>query len=174
MYYRRANISGATYFLTVVLQDRKSTLLTEYIHTLRASFNYVKSRHPFKLDALVVLPDHFHVLMTLPEGDSNFSKRISLIKSSFTRKVPKMESLSSSRIRNRERGIWQRRFWEHVIQSSEDYEAHYHYILFNPVKHGHVDNASDWPYSTIHRDIERGLIPKNWGMTNEIEGCSGE
>lgn len=128
------------------------TILVDRINQFKIAFNKVKLRHPFKTDALVILPDHLHIIMTLPKEDSDYSLRVNLIKSNFSRADPKDETISGSRKKKRERGVWQRRFWEHVIRDGDDYERHVNYIHNNPVKHGYVKNPTDWQYSTIHRD----------------------
>jgi len=120
------------------------------------------------LDAMVVMPEHFHLLMTLPENDNDFAKRIMLIKSGFSRTIPKTESINPSRLHKRERGIWQRRYWEHLIRDEIDFQRHVDYIHYNPVKHGYVKNPSDWKYSTIHKYIESGIYPKDWGNGNQL------
>jgi len=163
MRYRRADIKGGTYFFTVNLADRKNTLLTDEITILRSSFNRVKKRHPFQLDAMVVLPEHLHALLTLPQNDSDFATRWMLIKSGFSRQLPRQEYIDDSRKRKGERGIWQRRYWEHLIRDEKDYAKHFDYIHYNPVKHGYVRQAVDWPYSTIHRYIAEGLLNRNFG-----------
>jgi len=139
------------------LADRNNTLLTDEIFILRNVINRVKKRHPFQLDAMVVLPDHLHALLTLPTNDNDFATRWMLIKSGFSRQLPKLEYIDDSRKRKGERGIWQRRYWEHLIRDERDFEKHVEYIHYNPVKHGHVKQAVDWPYSTIHRYIAKGL-----------------
>jgi putative transposase len=165
MRYRRSNIAGATYFITVNLAERRSSTLINKIDVLRDAFRRAKSRHTFEIDAMVVLPDHFLLLMTLPPDDANFSMRIGAIKSTFSRKLPKTEHVRRSRIVKRERGIWQRRFWEHLIRDDQDFANHVDYIHINPVKHGYVEHATKWPHSTIHRFIERGDINANWGKS---------
>jgi putative transposase len=164
MRYRRADVAGATYFFTVNLLDRQQALLTEHISLLRRCVRSVRQQYPFHIDAMVILPDHLHALWTLPDGDADFSKRWMLIKSAFSRSLPKAEKLNTSRIAKRERGIWQRRFWEHLIRNEADYERHVDYIHGNPVKHGYVDKAADWPYSSIHRYIRAGLLSPDWGV----------
>ena len=170
MQYRRANIAGASYFITANLAERGTrgtTSLTEHIDVLRDALQHVKSSHPFHIDAMVVLPDHFHLLMTLPPDDANFSTRIGAIKSArstIARQHPKIELTRASRESKRERGIWQRRFWEHLIRDDLDYANHVDYIHINPVKHGHVQRAVDWPHSTIHHFIERGVVDANWAV----------
>ena len=163
MRYRRANVPGATYFFTVNLQDRQSQLLTDHIDALRNAFRTVQIRYPFEIIAMVVMPEHLHSIWQLPEGDVDFSLRWSLIKAAFSKALPKQENISSSRERKRERGIWQRRFWEHMIRDDDDLEKHVAYLHYNPVKHGYVDNASDWPYSSLHQFVEKGLHDTSWG-----------
>jgi putative transposase len=133
----------------------------------------VKLRHAFKIDAMVVIPDHFHLLMTLPPNDADFSMRIGAIKSAFSRRLSKGEYIRPSRAAKRERGIWQRRFWEDLIRDDKDFENHVDYIHINPVKHGYVQRAVDWPHSSIHRFIERGVIDASWATTAG-EGEYGE
>jgi putative transposase len=156
MDYRRTYVDGGCYFFTVALANREGDLLVQHIETLRAAFRYVKERHPFKIDAMVVLPDHLHCIWTLPEGDCDYAKRWALIKIYFSKKIPKTELVNTSRIKKGERGVWQRRFWEHVIRDERDFLNHMEYIHINPIKHGYVLNAIDWPYSSIHK-IQRRL-----------------
>jgi putative transposase len=150
MQYRRYRIAGGTYFFTVNLADRSSSLLVEHIDLLRYAVREVKSRHPFTIDAIVILPDHIHAIWTLSVNDVDYSKRWMLIKSMFSRHIPKTELINDSRMKKRERGIWQRRFWEHTIRDEFDWQQHVDYIHNNPVKHGWVKQAIDWPYSSLH------------------------
>lgn len=138
---------------------------------LRASMNKVKHKLPFKLDAMVVLPEHLHALMTLPQNDHDFATRWMLIKSGFSRQLPKQERISRSRQTKGERGIWQRRYWEHLIRDENDFARHVDYIHYNPVKHGHVTAAVDWPYSTIHQHIEQGMMDAGWGYGQADDGA---
>ena len=130
----------------------------------------VKQRHPFHIDAIVVLPDHLHAMWTLPQDDADFSKRWMLIKSGFSRHIPKNEYRRKSRIVKGERGIWQRRYWEHLIRDAWDYEQHVNYIQYKPVKHGYVEKAADWKLSSIHHYIKEGLIDRNWGTADIFQG----
>jgi len=163
MRYRRANVPGGTYFFTVNLADRSSTALVDYVAVLREAVRKVKQRHPFRIDAFVVLPDHLHAIWTLPEGDANFAKRWMLIKSGFSRRIPGGEYRAASRVSKGERGIWQRRYWEHLIRDEDDYQRHVDYIHYNPVKHGYVQHPADWAHSSIHRYIDEGTIRHDWG-----------
>ena len=131
MQYRRANVAGASYFITANLAERGSRrviALTEHIDVFRNALRVVKSSHPFHIDAMVVLPDHFHLLMTLPPNDANFSTRIGAIKSAFSRHHSKTEFIGLSRESRRERGIWQRCFWEHLVRDDSDFANHVNYI----------------------------------------------
>ncbi|WAR45627.1 REP-associated tyrosine transposase [Methylomonas rapida] len=126
--YRRHRLKGGCYFFTVNLAERNRTLLTDKIELLRESFRNVKEQHPFNIDAIVVLPEHLHTIWTLPEGDDDFSCRWRLIKTRFTKQIEKGERISKSRERKQERGIWQRRFWEHRIRNEDDFVKHVDYI----------------------------------------------
>jgi putative transposase len=168
MHYRRVIIPGATYFFTVNLLDRKSSLLTQKIDKLRMSFHKVCNQHPFRIDGIVILPDHFQIMMTLPEGDGNYSLRLRLIKGAFSKQINVNEYINSVRKSKGERGIWQRRFWEHFIRNEKDYEHHLNYIHYNPVKHGYVKKASDWSYSSIHRSIKGGVLSEDWAYGYEF------
>ena len=148
--YRRNYVDGGTYFFTVNLADRKQKLLIEQVDILREAFRVVKKAHPFQIDAIVILPDHLHTIWTLPENDHDFSLRWRQIKSNFSRHLEKQESISKSRLQKQERGIWQRRFWEHTIRNEEDFIHHVDYIHYNPVKHGYVKQMEDWCYSSFH------------------------
>ncbi len=163
MNYRRSRHAGGTYFFTVNIADRKQDLLVTHIEVLRSAFRLVKQRHPFHIDAIVVLPDHLHAVWTLPKGDAEFAKRWRLIKSSFSLALPQGERISKSRYKKGERGIWQRRYWEHMIRDDNDYRAHIDYIHYNPVKHGYVKRCRDWPYSSFHHYVNEALLPVDWG-----------
>lgn len=154
--YRRIYVPGGTYFFTVNLADRGSDLLIREVELLRSAYASVMAEHPVTCDAMVVLPDHIHAVWTLPDGDADFSVRWKKIKSTFTRHYPHPVSVSASKARKNERGIWQRRFWEHCIRDEADFAAHVEYCHWNPVKHGFVERPEEWPYSTVHRAIRRG------------------
>lgn len=161
--YRRLIIPGGTYFFTVNLADRRSGLLVKHIDALRAAWAQTARSHNFETVAVVVLPDHLHTLWQLPEGDHDFAMRWRLIKTRFTRALSEAERGEGRR--KGERGVWQRRYWEHVIRDEDDLAAHIGYIHYNPVKHGHVADVDDWPYSSWHRfKRESGLEydPEAW------------
>jgi putative transposase len=128
-------------------------------------------RWPFQIEAMVLLPEHFHAIWTLPDGDAEFSVRLAVIKKEFTKSWLASGGVeqprSESRQRNRRRGVWQRRFWDHVIRDEADFAAHFDYIHYNPVKHGHVRYPHEWPYSTFHSWVKRGEYPEDWGCGPE-------
>lgn len=174
MRYRRADVAGGTCFFTVNLAERKGTLLVDHVEVLRNVLREVKARHSFHLDAIVVLPDHLHAIWTLPVGDGDYPTRWMLIKMGFSRRIPTGERRNQSRMTKGERGIWQRRYWEHLIRNERDYQRHMDYIHYNPVKHGYVERVMDWPYSTFQRDVVRGIYPPNWAGMPEADVNAGE
>ncbi|OOV87447.1 REP-associated tyrosine transposase [Oceanospirillum linum] len=151
MQYRRYYVEGGCYFFTVNLLQRDKTLLVDHIDLLRSSVRWVKKRYPFQIDAWVVMPDHMHAVWTLPEGDSDYSSRWCEIKKRFSKSLSNQEPRSDVRLRKGERGIWQRRFWEHTIRDADDFNRHIDYVHLNPIKHGLVTDLKDWPYSSYHR-----------------------
>lgn len=159
--YTRPIQNGACVFLTVTLADRRSKRLVHEVETLRDAVRQTQRKWPFTINAFVVLPDHFHAVITLPEKDADFSTRVRLIKSRFSRKFARQD-LRQSHVKRSERGIWQRRFWEHHIRGAKEYESHVRYCWSNPVKHGLVERPCDWPYSSIHRDTRKALVPPEW------------
>ncbi|RBP83236.1 transposase [Marinomonas rhizomae] len=152
--YIRSKKRGGTFFFTVNLQNRQSSVLINHIDLLRESVSYVLKRRPFHIVAWVVLPDHIHAVWTLPEGDNDYSRRWQLIKQLFTKKLWGLTELQHT--------VWQPRFWEHEIKSEDDLNKHINYCYLNPVKHGYVSSTVDWPYSSFHRDVKLGLFDKHW------------
>lgn len=162
--YRRLWVPGGTYFFTVNLAHRRDRILTANIAALRSAFRETSARQPFDLVAAVVLPNHLHCIWTLPEGDADNARRWSRLKATFSRGVPHEGDLSPSRIARRERGIWQRRFWERAIVDEDDFRTHLDYIHYNPVKHGLVVRALDWPHSSFRRWVAAGVYPEDWTL----------
>lgn len=152
-HYRRSHAEGATYFFTLTLADRKSALLTAEMERLRNAYRVVQSKYSFETVAICVLPDHLHAIWQLPKGDADFGSRWSLIKRTFSTGLPASPNRSESKARKREKGIWQRRFWEHHIRDAGDLAAHVRHCWLNPVRHGLVKRPEDWPYSSVHRDL---------------------
>jgi putative transposase len=175
--YIRTQVPGATWFFTATLQDRSARWLVDHVATLRACVARARQLHPFHIDAMVVLPDHVHALWTLPADDTDYSRRWQLIKRSFTQRLLDEGVLDAgARFGRRagERSVWQRRFWEHQIRDDEDLQRHVDYIHFNPVKHGWVMRARDWPYSSLHRFVREGILPQDWGISAALDGQYGE
>jgi putative transposase len=160
--YRRNFLPGGTFFVTATLFDRRSRVLVDHVGALRIAMRLTRRRYSFGIDAIVVLPDHLHMLMTLPDGDADFSMRLSLIKRRFTREVVSTGT-QLPRHANGEAALWQRRFWEHTIRDEGDFERHVDYIHYNPVKHGLVSCVADWPHSSFHQYVRLGVLPQDWG-----------
>jgi putative transposase len=165
--YRRNRVPGN-------LADPRSDLLTREINILRDAVRNVRARNPFHIDAWVILPEHMHCIWTLPDNDINFSMRWQAIKTAFSKRMTSGEHRSASRAEKDERGIWQRRFWEHTIRDDRDYAAHLDYIHFNPVKHGLVTHAAAWQYSSFHRCVTNGLYPPAWNSGATDITAAGE
>lgn len=190
--YKRNFLAGGTFFFTVVTHERRLWLCTEKArNALRMAIREVQAKRPFTIEAWVLLPDHLHCLWALPEGDHDFSVRWRLIKTRVSRECADAleenivgcvsDSVTHqsipSRSRRGERNLWQRRFWEHTIRDERDYAVHCDYIHYNPVKHGFCKSPGEWPYSTFHRFVEKGIYPADWGAAEEpkiVEGIGKE
>lgn len=165
--YRRIKKAGGTYFFTVVTQGRRPILTApEVRQALRDGISKVRQSMLFSIEAWVLLPDHLHAIWTLPEQDAGYAARWAVIKSCVTKRCRNEfgpgEKVNLSRSRRQEGGVWQRRFWEHVISDEADFHRHLDYLQWNPVKHWYVKFPMDWPYSTIHRFVAQGHYPSNW------------
>lgn len=172
--YRRNRVEGGTYFFTVTLRDRSAGLLVEHIDFLRLAYRAVQQDHPFETVAIVILPEHIHAIWTLPEGDADYSGRWRSIKAKFSRALARAGKAHRCE-ESKELDVWQRRFWEHTIRDEDDLCRHMDYVHFNPVKHGHVHAVVDWPHSSFHRYVARGLLPADWaGRAEEGDGGYGE
>ncbi|EDZ94197.1 MAG: transposase [Limnospira sp. PMC 1291.21] len=180
--YRRPQCAGATYFITQVTYQRIPWLCTPAGRkALREAILHVSIKHPFFIDAFVLLPEHFHCILTLPDNEDDFSMRLRLIKTYVTKhykqEISVEQGVSISRQKRLESNLWQRRFWEHLIRDEQDFASHCDYIHYNPVKHGLSKSPRDWQFSTIHRFIHHGVYPSDWGENEEIvmkEGIGGE
>ena len=165
--YRRRYIPGAHVFITMVTQDRRPLFKSEpWRELLRDGIEFVRQRHPFELTAMVLLPDHLHMMWKLPAIDTDYSTRISLIKRRFTYAYLRTGGTEApqtvSRTRQRSRGVWQKRFHEHTIRDAKDFHMHLDYIHMNPVKHGVVSMANDWPWSSFHRYVDQKWYEADW------------
>jgi putative transposase len=171
--YRRSLAAGGTFFFTVNLADRKSRLLVDEIDLLRRAFELARTRYPFKTIAYCVLPEHLHAVWRLPIDDADFGLRWSVIKRAFSKDLPAAAGRSASKLAKREKGLWQRRFWEHQIRDETDLRRHVDYVHFNPVKHGHAKRVVDWPYSSFHAYVERAVLPGDWAGVDSDDGSEG-
>ncbi len=166
--YRRWRVSGGTYFITIVTYQRYPWLCSEIGREgLRNALNHIRLHRPFFLDAIVLLPDHVHLIFTLPEGDFNYSSRILEIKKyvtqNYSEKLNLNLPLTKSRQKRKESNLWQARFWEHTIRNEEDFANHCNYIHYSPVKHGLCESPEQWQFSTFHQFVEKGIYPQDWG-----------
>ena len=165
--YRRYFQPGGSYFFTVVTFDRVPLFKKEPARNiLRAVFLEAKRDWPFEMPAIVLLPDHLHAIWTLPPGDDRYPTRWGWIKKEFTKRWlsagGRERRVSQAKRSDRRHGVWQRRYWEHLLRDEEDFERHFDYIHYNPVKHGYVACPKDWPYSSFHRWVREGVLDENW------------
>jgi putative transposase len=167
--YRRNFVPGGRYFFTITLADRRSNLLVNHIGLLRSSFRAARREWPFAIDAIVILPEHLHAILTLPSDDADFSGRWRRIKGHFATELLD-SSIKLARRPNGDLALWQRRFWEHTIRGDGDLARHVDYIHFNPVKHGLVQRVRDWPHSSFHRYVREGLLPEDWAGDADDKG----
>jgi putative transposase len=172
--YRRANIPGATYFFTQVTYQRIPWLCSDIAReALRKSMIRVQQLYPFSIDAIILLPNHIHCIWTLPEGDKNYATRWRLIKSFVThqcaQKLALQAEISESRQKRKERNLWQRRYWEHLIRDERDFAYHCDYIHYNPVKHGLCQSPKDWQFSSFHRFVAQNIYPEDWGVDKVLD-----
>ena len=138
--YRRNFVPGGSYFFTVTLADRRSSALVDHVAALRAAFRAGRRERPFAIDAIAILPDHLHAILTLPPGDADFSGRWRRVKGHFSSHMI-ASNAAVKRHPNGKFALWQRRFWEHTIRDEDDFARHVDYIHFNPVKHGLVSRV---------------------------------
>jgi putative transposase len=169
--YRRNFVPGGTFFFTLTLDDRRSSALVKYVALLRAAFRETRSERPFSIDAIVILPDHLHTILTLPPNDPDFSNRLRRIKGRFTRSVVAAGVPVSSDHRG-EYSLWQKRFWEHTIRDDRDFERCVDYIHYNPVKHRLVSTPSEWPHSSLYRYVRTGILAQDWGGNDDADDRS--
>jgi putative transposase len=177
--YIRAQQSGGTFFFTLATHRRQKILLEAPVITaLRESFRDVRQSNPFTVIAWVLLPDHMHFIWTLPDGDSDYSRKWGMIKAGVSRRVraryQRTTTTTRSRIKRRESVIWQRRFWEHQIRDDEDFRAHVDYLHYNPVKHGFASAVREWPHSSFFNFVRQGVYGADWGCGVDVGVCAGE
>ena len=168
--YRRAR-EGSIWFFTVVTHQRRRILTTDRGRSLlREAIQTVRRERPFSIIAVVLLPDHLHILWQLPRGDADYSTRWRRIKSLFTRgwlqAGGSSDGISKSRRDRNEQGVWQRRFFEHTCRDDDDLKRCVDYIHVNPLKHGLVSCVRDWQWSSFHRYVKMGEYPPDWGSAD--------
>jgi putative transposase len=168
--YRRNWLHGGTYFFTLALADRRSRALVDHVGALRVAFHVARQERPFTIDAIVILPDHLHAIFTLPHDDADFAGRWRRIKGHFSTRLL-ASGVAIRRHANGELALWQRRYWEHTIRDEGDFVRHVDYVHYNPVKHGLVTQVRDWPHSSFHLYVRRGMLPEDWAG-NVSEGAS--
>lgn len=170
--YRRARVPGGSYFFTVVTHNRVPLFRSPAARRLlRGAFHDCLAKWPFAITAIVLLPDHLHTIWSLPPQDSEYSKRWNFIKKEFTKRWlaagGREGEISDARQREHRRGVWQPRFWEHTLEEDDDFERHFDYIHYNPVKHGYVRCPADWPWSSFHRWVRDGVYPRHWACWSD-------
>ena len=155
MNFRRYYIPGSAVFITQVVEGRKPAFANpEFLELLKQTFRNVKLLYPFTTLAHVFLPDHFHLILQ-QTNDINFSQIMHSLKPNFTKAYKSIVGIPAQKTTK----FWQGRFWDHVIRDDKDLENHLHYIHFNPVKHGYVDNPGKWDHSSFRGWVKRGLYP---------------
>lgn len=174
-WYRRYYIPGGTYLFTVVTCLRRPILVEPMARQcLRNAFETIRAKWPFEIVAIVLLPDHLHTIWTLPPGDDRYPLRWRRVKEEFTRSYLAQggteRGRTASRVRHRERGVWQRRYWEHACEDEQDLSRCADYLHWNPKKHGLVEAVKDWPWSSFHRFVKRGEYGADWGASDPTPG----
>lgn len=165
--YIRSYTQGATYFFTLVSYNRRDIFCNEdFLQAFKNSIKQIQQQYHFEIIAWVQLPDHLHCIWKMPENDANYSMRWSQIKRLTTQACPQyqlsLNELSHSKAKRHERGVWQRRFFEHQIKDEADLIKHMDYLHYNPIKHGLVTRVLDWPYSSFHRCVRQGFYAEDW------------
>jgi putative transposase len=171
--FRRRFRPGGTYFFTQVTDGRSPFLTSDLARRLlRDAIDQTRRRWPFEIDAWVLLPDHTHSIWTLPDEDADYSRRWAFLKKEFTkswlasggREAP----VTEGRLNDGRRGVWQPKFWEHTVRDDLDYERHFHYLHYNPVKHGLVRAPAEYPYSTFHRHVRANVYEPTWRSDEDL------
>lgn len=171
--YRRLFIQNAYLFFTITTNNRQPILI-DNIELLRESFKRAKRTYNFKIFASVILPDHMHLII-IPEHIDEYPKIIFAVKYHFSRNINfgglgnPPYSLSESKIKKKEKGIWQRRYYEHTIIDDEDLCRHLDYIHYNPVKHGCAKNVRDWEFSSFDKFVKISNYDINWGSQKDVK-----
>lgn len=166
--YVRVFVQNSYVFITVVSYDRKP-LLVNNISILKDALRNSKKFYEYEIFGMVVLPDHLHLIIR-PDNINDYPKIISRIKHYFSRNINSSKNnISDSKVKKREKGIWQRRYWEHTILDEKDLYKLLDYIHYNPVKHGYAKAVKDWEYSSFKKFVKRQNYDINWGSLKDIE-----
>lgn len=168
--YRRYYIPNHFVFITVVTHNRNHILI-DNIDLLRQCIRETKEKFIFDVFAVVILPNHMHMILK-PQKIQEFSVIVGSIKRRFTKALDeqfKDKNISNSKIKRKEKGVWQRRFYEHIIRDEEDLYTHLDYMHYNPVKHGYVKNVKDWDFSSFGKFVKLKNYDINWGCFEDIK-----
>lgn len=167
--YKRIYAENHYVFITVVTYNRNKILINN-IDLLKTSFKIVKKQYAFEIFGIVILPDHFHMIIK-PDNPKELSKIIGNIKRNFTKLTSvgcaPRTNIQASRLNRREKTIWQRRFYEHTIRNESELYRFLNYIHYNPIKHGYVKQTIEWEPSSFHKFLKMQYYEKNWGNNNE-------
>ena len=168
MNYKRVFVLNSYVHLIVVAYNRKDIFI-ENIELLRVSFKNAKQFFDFEIIAICVLSNHIHMILN-PKNIHEYPKIITSIKHYFSRHYDVgVETPTYGYVNKGEKGVFQRRYFEHTICSQEELNNHINYIHYNPVKHGYVKNVKDWKYSSFHKFVEDKFYDNNWGSSADIE-----
>ena len=167
--YKRIFVPGGTYFFTLVTFERAPLFNDPLARScLREAFSRIKREQPFEQSAICLLPEHLHCVWRLPYGDADYPRRWSAIKGLFSKSYLRSGGTQGAKTRSRNRrgeaALWQRRIWEHFVRDEGDLARHLDYLHYNPVKHGLTDRVADWPWSSYHRYLEKGVYTTDWGQ----------
>lgn len=162
-HYRDNRVPGGTFFFTVRLLDRGSTLLTDHFSAFGEAMRQARIRKPFHVDAWVVLPDHAHAIWTLPPGDHDCASRWRAVKIAFSKALNKACLPGGTRTRadagTGDGTIWERHYRDYRIGDDDDYASLIDYVHSNPMRHGLCEDPADWQWSSLHRFVAAGFTP---------------
>lgn len=149
--YRDNRVPGGTFFFTVRLRDRSSTLLTEHISAFGEAMRLARSRRPFHVDAWAVLPDHAHAIWTLPPDDHDCASRWRAVKIAFSKALRKTGKQNATA-----NALWERHYRHYRVDDDDRYALLIDYLHNDAMRHGHCTQARDWPWSSLHRFLSAG------------------
>ncbi len=168
MNYKRIFIKNSFVHIIIVSYNRKNIFI-ENIELLRLSFRNAKQFFKFELVAICILPNHIHIILN-PDNIKEYPKIITSIKYYFSKNYNVgVETPTYGYLNKGEKGIFQRRYFEHTILSEEELNNQIDYIHYNPIKHNLVNNVKDWEYSSFHKYVKQNLYDINWGSSKDVE-----